>query len=344
MRAPNLHGRVIGLLVLAGISAPVSGALAATPQAGAGSIGIRLADVPAENSDSRARLYIVDRLAPGTSVQRRVEITNTTDSVASVAVYAGAAGLRRGQFSFAAGHVRNDLARWTSLSGDVLSLAPGTEAFKTVTINVPKRASAGERYGVVWAEVSTQAPAAGGVRLVNRVGVRMYVSVGPGGAPASNFLLGRPAARRSATGRPLVSATVRNTGQRTLAIAGKLKLSKGPGGLFAGPFRVVLGAPLAPGHSARVTVRLDKRLPRGPWRAQLRLKSGRVQRVATATIRFPARAAASKSVSAGRAGTGQVLLGGVLAALLALATLALLKLSPRRIVRRRSGVPQSVNE
>ena len=51
-------------------------------------------------------------------------------------------------------------------------------------IDVPVDASAGERYAVVWAEVSAPASAAGGVTLVNRVGVRVYLSVAPGGAVA----------------------------------------------------------------------------------------------------------------------------------------------------------------
>jgi hypothetical protein len=37
-----------------------------------------------------------------------------------------------------------------------------------------------------------------------------------------------------------------------------------------------------------MTVRLDKRLPRGPWRIQLRLTSGLIQKTAVATIAFPA--------------------------------------------------------
>ena len=134
-------------------------------------------------------------------------------------------------------------------------------------------------------------PAAGGVTLVNRVGVRMYVSIGPGGAPPSKFAIGSLTAERSATGEPLVVATIHNSGERTLDISGNLTLSRGPGGLSAGPFPVGLGAGLAPGDSKTVTVQLDKQLPRGPWRAHLRLRSGPIHRVAEATITFPPLAA-----------------------------------------------------
>jgi hypothetical protein len=166
-------------------------------------------------------------------------------------------------------------------------LAAGTTAFETVTIHAAKRASPGERYAVIWAEVSTSG--SGGVKLANRVGIRMYVSIGPGGAAPSNFAVGAITARRSTSGQPLVVARVRNNGQRTIAISGSLTLSNGPGGVRAGPFAVVLGLPLGPGRSRSVTVRLDKRLPRGPWRAQLRLQGRSIHRLVEATITFPRR-------------------------------------------------------
>ena len=288
---------LIGVSALAGIILPTSAALAA----GSGSIGIRLVDAPGgTRTDARARSYIVDRVLPGTTIERRVEISNTTHANATVAVYAAAAGLRRGSFAFASGHSRNELSGWTRPSRSTVLLAPGTKGFVTVTIGVPRSASAGERYAVIWAEVSARTPTAGRITLVNRVGVRMYVSVGPGGPPPSKFAIGKLIAKRLANGRPLVVAKIRNSGGRTLDISGTLTLSQGPGELRAGPFQVKLGMNLAPGHSEPATVRLDTRLPRGPWRAQLRLTSGLVHRSAVATITFPRYSGAAKP-SAGSA-------------------------------------------
>jgi hypothetical protein len=177
-------------------------------------------------------------------------------------------------------------------------LPPGRKTVETVTVAVPQGASSGERYAVIWAEVSAPAPAGGGVTLVNRVGVRMYLAIGPGGAPQSNFVIRALAAKRSATGERIVVARVHNSGQRTLDITGDLTLSKGPGGLRAGPIPVKLGTPLAPGESQQVNVRLDAQLPRGPWRAQMRLRSGSIQRVAEASITFPRSAAAANAPAA----------------------------------------------
>ena len=81
------------------------------------------------------RSYIVERVAPGTTVRRRIEITNTTSSTADIAIYPAAADLR-GTFRFASGHGRNELSSWTSASQLVLRLAPGTRAVETVTIVV----------------------------------------------------------------------------------------------------------------------------------------------------------------------------------------------------------------
>jgi hypothetical protein len=172
--------------------------------------------------------------------------------------------------------------------------------FETVTIKVPKSASSGERYAVIWAAVSGPAPAGGGVTLVNRVGVRMYLSIGPGGAAHASFVIGSLTGQRSGSGEPLVVADVRNTGKRTLSIGGMLTLSDGPGGLRAGPFPVKLAAPVAPGMSESAAVALDGSLPRGPWRAEVELNSGFIQRSAVATITFPAVAPIPPSGSGGR--------------------------------------------
>jgi hypothetical protein len=281
--------RLIVLSLLAGIIIPASSALAALSwsTADSGGIGIRIVDVPpaAARNDPLALSYIVNRLAPGRSVRRRIEVSNSTASTAAVAVYSAAAGLHQGEFVFGPRHGKNELSSWTSVSREVVRLQSGTKAFETVTIRVPKDASSGERYAVIWAEVSTSG--SGGVKLANRVGIRMYVSIGPGGAPPSNFVIGKLSARRSASGQPLVVARIHNSGQRTIAITGNLTLSNGPGGVRAGPFPVRLALPLAPRSSRSVTVRFDKRLPLGPWRAQIRLKGRSIERVAVATITFP---------------------------------------------------------
>ncbi|MBK5228346.1 MAG: hypothetical protein JJE05_07555 [Actinobacteria bacterium] len=62
--------------------------IAAPADASAGSIGLRLLDAPAtEQGDPRAQVYIVDHLAPGSVIHRRIEVSNTATSTAHVVLY-----------------------------------------------------------------------------------------------------------------------------------------------------------------------------------------------------------------------------------------------------------------
>jgi hypothetical protein len=115
----------------------------------------------------------------------------------------------------------------------------------------------------------------------------MYVSVGPGGAPAADFTIASLAAVRNTDGHPTVVATVRNTGGRALDMSGSLRLSAGPGGLGAGPFPAVLGTTLAIGDTEPVTIVLDRQLPAGPWNVAITLRSALVEHRARATLTFP---------------------------------------------------------
>ncbi len=157
----------------------------------------------------------------------------------------------------------------------------------TVTIAVPLDAAPGEQYGVVWAEARVDPTNGGGVTQISRVGIRLYLSVGPGGAPAANFTVDSLTAERTPDGRPSVRASVHNTGGRALDMFGTLELSGGPGGLSAGPFPASLGTTVAIGATESVTIVLDKQVPAGPWQAGITLHSGLLERSAQATITFP---------------------------------------------------------
>ena len=295
-------GRIVSRFVLAAlaltaisdaVAAPTSALSAAitTPSAAtpAGGIGLRLVDEPVTaRDDPRARVYIVDHLALGTVIHRRIEVSNTTASTVHTVLYPAAASIAHGSFLGAAGHAANDLSTWTSVSPGTSDIPAGGHATATVTIAVPHDAAAGEEYGVVWAEARSPATAAVGVTQVSRVGIRIYLSVGPGGPPAANFTIDSLTANRSADGQPVVLATVHNTGGRALDMSGTLQLSGGPGGLSAGPFPATLGITLAIGDTEPVTIALDKQIPGGPWDARITLHSGLLERSARATIRFPA--------------------------------------------------------
>lgn len=321
---------VLLVLVGAGAIANPNVAFASPPSqsaTGSGSVGIRLVPLAgASPDDPLASSYVVDRLAPGTSLTRSVEIDNTTRSYIDVSVYPAAASIVRGHFTFAPSEAGTELSGWTSVGRDLLRLAPGAQASDTLTIRVPGRASSGGRYGVLWAQVSATPAAGGGVTLVNRVGVRMYISIGLGGGPSSGFTIGPLAAGRSPSGRQFVVAMIHNSGQSTLDLSGNLALSNGPDGLRSGPFAATLGTVIAPGVSEPVTVRLDSVLPRGPWRADLSLTSGLLHHSAVDTITFPA----NTVVATPRVTVGFPMLVLVVIVLLVLLTFAALALIAAR--------------
>lgn len=316
------------LLVVAALTAATGAAAAPVPVTATraaqdpGSVGVRLMDIPVATADDpRTRQYVVDHLPPGSVVERRIAVSNTTDEVLSVALYPAAADIADGAFRGADGDTPNELSSWTGLDRDVVDVAPDAEVPVVLTLAVPDDAAPGERYAAVWAEV--RSPGEVGVVLVNRVGIRMYVSVGGGNAPASDFAIETLTAQRSGDGRPAVSALVTNTGGRALDMSGTLTLSDGPGSLTAGPFPAQLGATLAPGQSADVSVPLDQQIPAGPWNARLDLRSGLVEQSAEATIRFPDDPGAADAVPTSRlAGISWLLVIGALVALVALVLVA----------------------
>jgi hypothetical protein len=293
-----------------------------------GTVGIRIVDAPVSRvDDPRARIYIVDHVAPGTTISRRVEVSNDTPARQSVKVYAAAADVVAGAFQFGEGRAANDLSTWTTVDPAELSLAAGAKGVATVKIAVPTKASAGEQYGVVWAEVSAPPPPGGGIGATNRVGVRMYLSVGPGGEPASDFEVTALQGQRAADGSPVVVATVRNTGARALDLGGELRLANGPGGLSAGPISASVGSTLGLGQTGPVTITLDKTLPNGPWDAKILMRSGTTTRETSASITFPERAASEStpvSTEADSGGGGVVVAAGMGAGIVVLVAVVLL--------------------
>lgn len=319
---------VLCLLALAGaISGPPSAiaaprAVAAGGADGYGSFSVRLLDVPADLvNDTRARQYVIDNLRPGTTIRRRVEVANTSAEPARVTLYPSSAKIKHGSFIGTFGRHRNELTSWTSLDRPRLTVPPHSTARTSVTIHVPRDAAPGERYGVVWAQMSGgHGP---GVTLVNRAGIRLYLSVGGHNPPPTRFSVDTMTAERDPAGHAIVKAQVHNTGGRALDLDGTLHLTKVQGSISAGPYPVALGTTLAPGQSEPVTVLVTDQVANGPWKATLHLTSGLYEETYRARITFPhqsgqgrpARAQAvadSGSSTALYVGAAGLLLGGAI--------------------------------
>lgn len=289
--------RLICVLLLAAVPAAPALALgsresapaveAAAPAPKPSGLGIRLLDIPAATQDDpRARAYIVDRLAPGAEISRRLRVENNTGSPQTVRLYPGTARITDATFTVDNANVTSDLTRWAAVDRQEMQLAAGESADVLATITVPADATEGERYGAFWAEMRSPA-AAGGVITANRVGIRIYLSVGPGNGRAADFTVTSIAAGRDTGGNPQVNAVVTNSGGRALDLSGDLGLAGGPGGLSAGPFALQKQTTLAPGEAHTITFPVPREIPNGPWTASITLKSGLLERQAQAQVTFP---------------------------------------------------------
>ncbi|MEV0808397.1 hypothetical protein [Micromonospora sp. NPDC050200] len=274
------------VLLLAGLGLPAQ-ASAAEPQSDGG-LGIQLLEAPVNRrADPRAQRSIVDHLPPGTTIHRKVLVKNESSKRLHIELYPGAATVDKEAFQIGDGRAANELTSWISLDRTELDLPPNGEARVKVTIQVPWNASAGERYAVVWASVASAPRPSANVNQIHRIGVRIYLDIGSGGEPASDFTIGELVPARSKHGQPSVAIKVNNTGGRALDMSGSVNLSEGPGGTRAGPFEVVKSTTLAPGSSGTVNVLFPRELANGPWRIEVNLESGMVKRSAVTNIKFP---------------------------------------------------------
>jgi hypothetical protein len=267
-----------------------------------GTLGVRLVDVPvSEAGNPRALRYIIDYLPTGTVIHRRILVANDEARTARFTVYADAAFISGGQFVGYAGATRNELTNWVSVQHPTVTLAAGTSVMDMVTIRVPLGATRGEHYGVIWVQQTAKARARdgeSGVTEVSRVGVRLYVAVGRGGAPPTSFDITSVTGHLTDAGRPMIVAHVNNTGGRAIDVNGSARLTDGPGGTSSGPFPAQRIVTLAPGQSWNMAFAVPKSLPDGSWRATVTLASGLTKATATSPIQLTANVAAQAATSA----------------------------------------------
>ncbi|WP_205779995.1 hypothetical protein [Micromonospora ureilytica] len=284
--------------------------------------------------------YIVDHLPPGTTIKRQLLIANRTDQDRRIDVYPAAAKVEGSEFEFGEGRAANELTSWITLDKSAVEVDAGGEARVLATITVPSAASRGERYGVIWAS-ATSAPRAGGeITQIHRVGVRMYLDIGPGGEPISDFSIGELRPARSPEGEPSLTAQVTNTGGRAIDLTGTVTLTEGPADSRAGPFAVGQGVTLPPGGSGQVVARLPAELPNGPWKVEVNLESGLVKRSVTAQIQFPDPGQVGKRGSVISRLASVWTVGATVAGLLLIAGLAVLARRSRRTPRPHTGRPR----
>jgi hypothetical protein len=289
--------RLLSMLTLAlaaGIMPPAASASAGTialARVPTGSFGVRLFDVPVSDAHNpRGLRYIIDFLHPGSVIHRRILVQNSESRTVTFRVYPDAARITKGSFIGDAGATRSELTTWTRVQHRVLRLRPGTSALDMVTIRVPRHPTRGEHYGVIWAQQSALRRSAAGtmIREVARVGIRVYLGIGRGGAPPTRFKITSISGTTLKSGQPVLVAHVANIGGLAVDLAGTARLSGGPGGASVGSVAEREVLTLAPGQSGNLMFAERKGVPAGPWQAKVKLVSGFSTAVAGSVIDFAA--------------------------------------------------------
>lgn len=276
--------RALGPVVVAGmLSIPAGTASADHGQSG---VGLRPLASELDDPTPRDARYLVAHLSPGASIERTVEVYNGDAAGTEIAVFGADATIRDGAFRPADGS-DDGIGDWITVDPPRVDLDHGERRNVTIRLTVPDDAAAGERYGLVIAEPAGAPTADGGVSTVTRIGMRVYLLVGPGAAPASDFRVDRLTARRTGAGVPVAEVGVENTGGRAIEVGGLVRFSDGPGGTSAGPFELDAPVTVAPGDAAVAAVTLPADLPSGPWSIRVDLTAGTVERSVEATLRFP---------------------------------------------------------
>ena len=316
-------GTLIALGPVANAATPAR--LTAAPES-VGSFGVRLVDVPVSEADNpRAYRYIVDYLPVGSIIHRRILIMNDEPHATLFSVYPDAAQIVGGLFVGDSGATRNELTDWISVQHPTVDLAAGKSAMDTITIKVPRGATRGEHYGAIWVQQTAKSDKKSGFGLteISRVGVRVYLAVGRGGAPPTSFGINSITAGWLASGQPDVVARVRNTGGRAVDLNGSVRLTNGPGGSSSGPFRAQKIATLAPGQSWNMTFLLPKTFPDGSWRAAVTMVSGINTATDAATVRIGSAVTAPGGLS--RMAWTWIAIGGLILVLVLVAGVYMLR-------------------
>lgn len=265
----------------------------------------------------------------GETVTRSVTVSNDAAAAAHIELEAGGAIVDARGFSLDEDE-RAAIARWTTVTPGALDLDAGASATARVRIEVPRDTTDGERYGVVWARVGDRDD--DGRAVVNRVGVRVFLLVGDDD-PDADVVIETMTPSRTDTGAPVIELALHNRGVRAVDVHGSVQLDDDAHDLD--PDADLSGMPtIAPGGRGIATATFDDGVANGPWTATATLDANGVERVARATIAFPATdGERGDAVPASMVGEDGVPVG---AAAVATAAIALVAVVVWQVRRRRS--------
>ncbi|MDQ3757458.1 MAG: hypothetical protein M3394_06395 [Actinomycetota bacterium] len=245
-----------------GLSAPGESARAAEN----GEFSLR--PVRSANTPDRERSYVVRTVEPGTGFDDRLEARNLTDAPIDLVVEPVDAAVT-GEGSFAPGTTAAAEGAWLRVSPGRVRVPARGSTRVALRVDVPADATPGDHIAAVVVR-KAEAPSGGGeVQVVNRVGVRVYLTVTPpvgtAAAPRRAFEL---RALRWTEGRNF-EAEVANVGDLLVEPLGTLTMARGD---FTTTVDVPVLGTVPPGAVATFPVRTAGELEPGTYEARLRLR------------------------------------------------------------------------
>lgn len=251
---------VLLCLGLLAVSAPAQGAQG-------GEFSLR--PVRPANTPPRERAYVVRTVRPGEAFNDRLEALNLTSRPLDLSVQAVDAAITP-DGSFAPGATRSAEGGWLSVTPDRVRVPPRGRAPVAVRVQVPRDAEPGDHIAAVVVQRADPPRGEGNVTVVQRVGVRFYLTVtNPDGSPGRrSFELrslrwtGEPRART-------FEAEIANTGNLLVEPLGSITISRG--GLQTSSDLPVLGT-VPPGVSRNLKISLPGTLEEGTYEARLSLR------------------------------------------------------------------------
>ncbi|MDX1659026.1 MAG: hypothetical protein R3343_09420 [Nitriliruptorales bacterium] len=215
-------------------------------------------DVP----EGRRSSYLIHDVSPGDVLEDRVEVVNLTNAPIQLLVESVDATLNAdGAFAPAGPGTRREAGAWIELERNSLEIAPLGAESVGVTITVPSTAPAGDHVAAI--VVQREDPdLQGNVRVVNRVGVRVYLTVGGGGPLSRDFSIA--GFRWAGTPTDLqFEVEIVNTGQLLVEPAGTIEVSRDGTTVLRHEMPVLGGVPRQ--ESRRLMISLPGELAGGTY-------------------------------------------------------------------------------
>ncbi len=226
-----MHARKTLLLITVAAGALAS-AQAVFAAAAAPSFSLR--PITYEPALPETKSYFVLDLQPGSTVTRKVRVSNVGSASGALKLYAvdATTGQTSGTVYQGVSAPRRDVGKWLSLGAQKLTLRPGESRIVTFIVTVPKGARSGDHVGGIVAENEELTASAGGqsaMRIkIQHLTVAAVVVRLPGPSVPAMGLAGATAG--GGAGYQFVRLSLANRGNVMLKPTGTLVLKNGGGG------------------------------------------------------------------------------------------------------------------